>query len=79
MSLFYLTNPENPPQREVIKSPVHYGMLFEDALVAKGMSLFGARCAVVDKKALWVPCYQSKMTPERTANLLFADLNKIYK
>lgn len=79
MSSFYLTNPENPQARPKIKSPVHYGEKLENEFLKMGMSLNGARCAVIDNKKLWVPCYQKKLSPERTANLLFTDLNKRYK
>ena len=77
MSL-YLTDPDNPQVREQLKGDFDYKMKLESILVEMGIPLYYARCAVIDFKNLWIPCFKKRFSPQKTATFIFADIKNAY-
>lgn len=74
----YLTDPDNPQVREQLKGDYDYKMMLEEILVEMGISIYYARCAVIDLKNIWIPCFQKKFTPDATARFILADVRRAY-
>lgn len=74
----YLTNPENPNVRKQQRGDFDFAEALTTELVELEVPFYYARVATIDFKHLWIPCFQKKMTPKKTAKFLAADIRKAY-
>lgn len=74
----FLTDPDNPQAREQLKGDIDFKEAVEAQLVKLGVPLDYARCAVIDLKRIWIPCFKNGLTVAQTANFLLADVKYLY-
>lgn len=74
----FLTDPDNPQVREQLKGDIDFKEAVENRLIELGIKLDYARCAVIDLKRIWIPCFKNGLTSDQTANFLLADVKRLY-
>lgn len=72
------TDPDNPNVKPRLVGDFDFAEAFTNSLVEKGIPFYYARIASIDLKHLWIPMWRNKMTPDRAAHMLLADVKKTY-